>query len=102
MFKYNFRFNASHKISQNEEIHFHTFELACYIENKDELYCVVENKIEKYLDKFKGKYLNDILEKPYIENIAEMIFYELRELEINITKLEFSDKPIQTYIIGVA
>lgn len=106
IYKYNFRFNAKHNTSKDlnpDAIHVHTFEVICYTEQTEFRYNIVEPKVKEYLKQFTGVYLNDILsEIPTIENLAEKFFIEINQLsnEYQLLKLELSDKPTQTYIIG--
>ena len=106
IYKYNFRFNAQHNTSADLEItktHTHTFEILCYVEQYEYNYNLVENQINDYLFKYRGAYLNDIMKKlPTIENMAELIFEDINMIAKNfsLVRLEFSDKPVQTYIIG--
>ncbi len=111
-YKYGFRLNALHDISGNEENkHAHTFYISLYIEakNTDDFhpYYLVENKIEKYLEKFNGKFLNEEPEfkdiTPVYENIGLVFYKELAKV-INdghyiLQKLEINENPLATNII---
>ena len=106
IYKYNFRFNAIHNTAFDLDItkkHTHTFEILCYVKQSESNYDLVENQINNYLIKYRGSYLNDMMvELPTIENIAELFYKDINKIAKNFTliRLELSDKPVQTYIIG--
>ena len=106
IYKYNFRFNAKHNTSPTlnpKSSHIHTFEITCYVEQNSYSYDFVEIQIKNYLLTFKGQYLNELFTNlPTIENIAEKFYFEINQLaqDFKLLRLELSDKPIQTYIIG--
>ena len=81
IYKYSYRFNAMHNTSGSASgKHTHSFEVMFYLR------------------------LNDVLPvTPTIENLAETIFCEINGLceDFDVIRLELSDSPVQTYIVGV-
>ena len=103
-YKYSYRFNAKHNTSGKEGAeHTHSFEVVFYIKQQVQLFYVAEAMINDYMDKYVGADLNELLLfRPTIENIAETIYEEINVLSVDfeVVRLEMSDSPVQTYIIG--
>lgn len=102
-YKYSYRFNAKHNTSGKEGAeHTHSFEVVFYIKQQIKLFYEAEAMINDYMSKYVGADLNDFLFYPTIENIAETIYEEINVLSIDfeVVRLEMSDSPVQTYIIG--
>lgn len=103
-YKYTFRFNASHNTSLNEDgRHVHTFEVVCCVRQTNSSYDMVERQIKGYLLRYKGADLNQLMDgPPTIEAIASKMFNDINAIAQNfqLYRLELSDKPVQTYIIG--
>ncbi len=104
-YKYSYRFNARHNTSGKEGAsHTHSFEVVFYIKQQVKLFFETENMINDYMAKYVGADLNKVLLfVPTIENIAETIYEEINVLSIDfdVVRMEMSDSPVQTYIIGV-
>lgn len=104
-YKYSYRFNARHNTSGKEgAAHTHSFEVVFYIKQQVKLFFETENMINDYMAKYVGADLNKVLSiVPTIENIAEIIYEEINVLSIDfdVVRMEMSDSPVQTYIIGV-
>lgn len=103
-YKYSYRFNARHNTSLKEGAeHTHSFEVVFYIRQEVKLFHEAEAMINDYMSKYVGADLNDVISiVPTIENIAEIIYEEINVLSIDfeVVRLEMSDSPVQTYIIG--
>lgn len=104
IYKYSYRFNAMHDTSAaGNGRHTHSFEIVFYLEKEMTLFYQTENTINAYMERYVGKFLNDLMEEsPTVENIAEKIFSEINTLsqDFSVVRLEISDSPVQTYIIG--
>lgn len=105
-YDYHLRFNAEHDTSSsetNENSHLHTFQLLCRIK-QDTIDCrQMECELNDILSQYKGIHLNKKMKRlPTIENIGEMLFYEIQD-RINgiLLFLEISDKPTQVIRIGM-
>ena len=105
IYKYSYRFNASHNTSGREEgRHTHSFETVFYIKQQVKFFYETEKLVDQYMQKYMGAYLNDVMEKsPTIENMAETFFVDMNSLDgdFEVVRLDMSDSPVQTYIIGV-
>ena len=105
IYKYNYRFNASHNTSGRDEgRHTHSFEAVFYIKQQVKYFYETEKLVNQYMQKYMGAYLNDVMEKPpTIENMAETFFVDINSFEgdFEVVRLDMSDSPVQTYIIGV-
>lgn len=105
IYKYSYRFNASHNTSGRDEgRHTHSFEVVFYIKQQVKFFYETEKLVNQYMQKYMGSYLNDVMEKtPTIENMAETFFVDINSLEgdFEVVRLDMSDSPVQTYIIGV-
>ncbi|MCM1467743.1 MAG: 6-carboxytetrahydropterin synthase [Alistipes sp.] len=105
IYKYSYRFNASHNTSGKEDgRHTHSFEAVFYLKQQVKFFYEAEKLVNRHMEKYVGAYLNDVMEKaPTIENIAETIFAEINGLDgdFEVVRLDMSDSPVQTYIIGV-
>lgn len=105
IYKYSYRFNASHNTSGRDEgRHTHSFEVVFYIKQQVKFFYETEKLVNQYMQKYMGAYLNDVMEKtPTIENMAETFFVDINSLEgdFEVVRLDMSDSPVQTYIIGV-
>lgn len=102
-YKYSYRFNAKHNTSGKEGAeHTHSFEVVFYIKQQIKFFYEAEAMINDYMSKYVGADLNEFLIRPTIENIAETIYEEINVLSIDfeVVRLEMSDSPVQTYIIG--
>ena len=104
-YKYSYRFNAVHNTSGREDgAHAHSFEAVFYLKQPVKFFYESEALVNDYMSKYMGADLNQILEgNPTIENIAETIYRELGGLQgqFELVRLEMSDSPVQTYIVGV-
>lgn len=104
-YKYSYRFNARHNTSGREgAAHTHSFEVVFYIKQQVKFFYEAEAMIKEYMKKYVGADLNEVLLfVPTIENLAETIYEEINVLSIDfdVVRLEMSDSPVQTYIIGV-
>lgn len=105
IYKYSCRFNASHNTSGREgDRHTHSFEVVFYLKQQVKFFYEAEKMVNQYMQKYMGAYLNDVMETlPTIENAAETIFAEINALnaDFEVVRLEMSDSPVQTYIVGV-
>lgn len=105
IYKYSYRFNATHNTSGREDgRHTHSFEVVFFLKQQVKFFYEAEKSVNQYMEKYAGAYLNDVMEKmPTIENMAETIFGEINRLQedFEVVRLEMSDSPVQTYIIGV-
>lgn len=104
VYKYTFRFNASHSnTSDMTKVHTHSFVVSTYLKYDEHIaYDLTENNIKVNLSKYKGRCLNDFLGKEAtIENIADYLFEELDEIvgDNNLLCLELSDSPVQLFRI---
>ncbi|MDD6794857.1 MAG: 6-pyruvoyl-tetrahydropterin synthase-related protein [Clostridiaceae bacterium] len=109
-YKHKFRINISHDNGTNSKVHYHTIEITMYIRNTVESfegYDKIESIIKKYLDKYSGKYLNEMEifaeNLPTIENIGEVFYKELKELLVKdsyeLVKLEITETPTRVYVV---
>lgn len=105
IYKYSYRFNAMHNTSGRDSGgHTHSFEVTFFLRQQVKFFYEAEELINRYMGKFMGADLNDILQvAPTIENLAETIFLEVDGLhaDFDLVRLELSDSPVQTYIVGV-
>lgn len=105
IYKYSCRFNAMHNTSGSETgDHTHSFEVVFYLRQQVKFFYEAENLINNHMSKYMGAYLNSVLQgAPTIENLAETIFHEINSLhtDFDLVRLEVSDSPVQTYIVGV-
>lgn len=105
IYKYSYRFNAAHNTSGREDgRHVHSFEVVFYLKQQVKFFYEAEELVNRYMAKYAGAYLNDVIEaSPTIENVAETIFHEINGLraDFDVVRLEMSDSPVQTYIVGV-
>ncbi len=105
VYKYSYRFNAMHDTSANgDDLHVHSFEVVFFLRQEVKMFYESEKLINQYMEKYVGKNLNEVMEKrPIVENIAEQIFDEINGLrdEFEVIRLEISDSPVQTFILGV-
>ncbi len=105
IYKYSYRFNASHNTSGRDEgRHTHSFEVVFYIKQQVKFFYETEKMVNQYMQKYMGAYLNDVMEKtPTIENMAETFFVDINcfDGDFEVVRLDMSDSPVQTYIIGV-
>ena len=78
IYKYSYRFNASHNTSGRDEgRHTHSFEVVFYIKQQVKFFYETEKMVNQYMQKYMGAYLNDVMEKtPTIENMAETFFVD--------------------------
>lgn len=102
VYKYTFRFNASHSMSSDtSNAHTHSFVVSIHMNYEEHIsYNVIEKNIKIYLERYKGKCLNDLLvELPTIENIAMHLFEDLGYIigANNLISLELSDSPVQLF-----
>lgn len=104
IYKYSYRFNAMHDTSLGGDgRHTHSFEVVFYIEKEITLFYQTENTINAYMERYVGKFLNTLMDElPTVEHIAEKIFSEInaKSQDFSVVRLEISDSPVQTYIIG--
>lgn len=104
-YKYSYRFNASHNTSGMEKgTHTHSFEVVFYLKQPIKFFYESEALVNDYMKKYVGVNLNEVMTVvPTIENMAETIFYEINNLndQFQVVRLEMSDSPVQTYILGV-
>lgn len=105
IYKYSYRFNAMHNTSGSASgKHTHSFEAVFYLRQQVKFFYETEALVNRYMSKYMGAYLNDVLASvPTIENLAETIFHESNGLsaDFDVVRLEMSDSPVQTYIVGV-
>ncbi len=105
IYKYSYRFNARHNTSGREgAAHTHSFEVVFYLRQEIKFFHEAEKLINDYMAKYVGADLNEVLTiVPTIENMAEQIYEEINKLhtDFEVVRLEMSDSPVQTYIIGV-
>lgn len=115
-YKYKFYLNASHSIKINNssgQIHSHCFEIAIDIASTSDMaftsFNEIEERIEKLLDSYQDKLLNEIppfnVINPTIENICGyfkcIIASNLSEIGWVILTIEMSETPSRAYIINV-
>lgn len=114
--EYRFRFylNANHYIiidGNAGDTHPHTWEFTIdiLVDNNE---FIEFNKFEKGIEKFFSKYQNKVINEippfdhtnPTLENMADYFIYDLQDLVSQIggtlTKMECSETPTRSYIIG--
>lgn len=111
-YKFKFYINARHSVNFSgiqSNIHPHTWEIVMYFRvNQKEFinFSKIEKEINEYLDKYEGKYLNDLdcfkEVEPTMENICVQIFNDIEKFmngKVNLCKIEVSENPTRTYII---
>lgn len=113
-----YNMNATHSFSGRENEHGHTFHISVYVER--ESYVRLENDttdmeidsidrlVESFLNKYEGRYLNDM--EPFsergasIEDIGDYFFDRLAELidktEYELKKLDIAENPLFVYEVG--
>ncbi len=107
-FKYSQKLNVEHKIGEEQQ-HMHTLELILYLEGNSgfAVYDKLENHLEKFFDRYEGKYLNSLAEfagiTPTIENIG-FVFYDklktfLKAYGYAISQLHIGENPGRLYAV---
>lgn len=103
--------NATHSINNSKE-HAHTFTISFWIEKpkKDAIlsFHEIDKMIGSYVQKFKGKYLNEEPEfaiiSPTLENIAEIIFIEIEKRleneDVTLVQVEICENPLRIYSVS--
>ena len=94
-----------------EKAHCHTVELSSYIQrNSDDFdrFSNLEKIINKYLEKYNCKFLNEMpefAEDTTIERLGHVIFEglyaELQKHQIELSKIAIGETPLRKYIEGV-
>lgn len=110
MYKCGYRLPIEHSMNQNiQNKHIHTLEIFIYIklnENESMLnYKKIDELVESYLEKYSGKYLNEMEQwrevSPTIENLGDFFYLQLSELlekhQYQLVMLEISETPLRTY-----
>ncbi len=92
-----------------ENIHAHTIAINCSIKTETEEiidYKKVENVIQKCIDKYENKYLNDLQEfkeNATIERLGEVLCFEideaLKETGYEMDRFEIGETPLRVYVI---
>ena len=114
--KYRFRFylNATHGISidnSTRKIHPHTWEVLIEISIESGMFTPfsqIENKVQQYLDSYEGTILNEVkpfdVIEPTLENMGKVMWNEISDMLKKenwcVSKLEISESPSRTYILG--
>ena len=92
-----------------ENPHAHTIAINCSIKTETEKiidYYKVENLIQKCIDKYENKYLNDLpefKENATIERLGEILCFEidsaLKEIGYEMDRFEIGETPLRVYVI---
>ena len=92
-----------------ENIHAHTIAINCNIKTDTEPiidYYKVEKVIQKCIDKYENKYLNDLeefKENATIERLGEVLCFEidgaLKEIGYEMDRFEIGETPLRVYVI---
>lgn len=103
------KFNASHSMTDRSAMHVHSFILKLYIRKENDTF-VEFNKYEKiiidYINKYRGKYLNDFFEdSTTLENLSIHFFEDIEEIlsdtnNFSLISLELGDSPLKSVKIG--
>lgn len=115
-YRFKFYLNASHSIYLKGilgEKHPHTWEITLdtvKMEDNFIIFSDIEKNIEKYLQKFQDKYINDIdpfnTLNPTLENICIYFKESFEKLLIEnnwvLLSIEISETPTRSYIIDVS
>ncbi len=113
-YKFKFYLNANHYIyidGKAGQLHPHTWEFEiCILRDQEQFveFAYYEKAIEEYLSRFQNRIMNDVEPfdriVPTLENIADYFAEELRNLVRGIggevVKLESSETPTRSYVIG--
>lgn len=114
-FKFNFYLNASHAIYINGKLgqrHPHTWEITLYvIKGEDQFvrFDDVEKAIEKFLEPFQDRCLNDIppftTVNPTLEHLTEFLLNSiqslLQKMKWYVFSIQVSETPARAYIISL-
>lgn len=113
-YKYKFYLNATHAIyieGKCGTIHPHTWEIIIHtVKVQDDFvqFNEVEEAIEKYLEQYQNRYINEInpfnILNPTLEHITKFLLNQLQEI-LNaigwvIFTIEVSETPTRSYIIS--
>jgi 6-pyruvoyl tetrahydropterin synthase-like protein len=112
-YKLSYYLNAQHSMdNRKDKAHTHTFFISLYIEDLSKKgfvnFAEIADIVNCYIDRFSGKYLNEIPPfqelSPTIENMGS-IFYEnlkttLCEHEYDLIKLDICENPLRIYSIS--
>jgi 6-pyruvoyl tetrahydropterin synthase-like protein len=92
-----------------ENLHAHTIAINCSIrtETEDVIdYRKVEDIIQRCLDKYENKYLNDLPEfkdNATIERLGEVLCFEIdeamKEINYEMDRFEIGETPLRVYVI---
>jgi 6-pyruvoyl tetrahydropterin synthase-like protein len=91
-----------------EHIHAHTVEINCSIKTEKDIidYKLVEGTIQKCIDRYENKYLNELKgfeESATIERLGEVLCYEiddeLKPLGYEMDRFEIGETPLRLYVI---
>lgn len=91
-----------------EHIHAHTVEINCSIKTSFDIidYRKVESTIQKCIDRYENKYLNDLPgfeETATIERLGEVLCYEidneLKPIGYEMDRFEIGETPLRLYVI---
>ncbi len=108
-YKMTFRFNASHSMTDKTRLHAHTFLVNIYIKKETNAFIEFieyEKAIVKYINQYKGQYLNDFFDEiPTLEFLCIKFYndieYILQDIEaFNLISVELGDSPIKTVKVG--
>lgn len=103
--------NATHSMNSNKE-HAHTFTVSFWIEKpqKDMIlsFSEIDKMIGAYIQRFKGKYLNEEPEfmsvSTTLENIGEIFFEEIEKCleaeDVTLVQVEICENPLRVYSIS--
>lgn len=114
-YKFKFYLNASHAINiegKQGQVHPHTWEITLHTLKISEGFIqfnVLENRIEKFLDDYQDKVLNEVapfdVTNPTLENcckfFAKELKYILQEEGWLLLMIEMSETPTRTFVINM-
>ena len=112
-YKFHLYINARHAVIIDEvssPVHPHTWEIRLWLKvSKDDFinFTEFEERLEKYLQIYDGKLLNELEEmrdlNPTLENLGKILFKDIEKLledgKLMLTKMEISENPTRTYMI---
>ncbi len=112
-YKMNYKFNASHNFSKKiEGRHAHTFCVDLFIRKNNNSFVeftTYEKRIQTYLKKYRGQYLNKMMEFeneiPTLEAICRKFFIDIDDIfkmgnDFTLVRLEIGDNPISSVSVG--
>ena len=108
-YKMSLKFNASHSMTDEDNMHAHSFILKLFIKKETDTFVEFseyEKIIKEYIEKYRGKYLNYFFDDiPTLENLCIHFFEDIEEIlsdtnDFTLISVELGDSPIKSVKVG--